>query len=228
MGWTKRSSGNRYDSQTGHAVLFGQSTKKIIGSKIYNKGCQICANSSSNGNVTKSHRCLINWEESSKAMESAAILEFCTNAPAQNYYIKTIICDDDNNMRKHLKHKTDQNRKGKLSTEVPEPVFLADPTHRVKTIAKYFFQLAQKPLYQSPVTKDLALKMKQYFGYMLKQQRYNTLDEIRHASKAPLQHLFNDHNYCETSWCLAKRAKEQGLNYINRESPFLDLKEKKG
>ena len=28
MGWSKRSSGRRYDSQSGHGVLIGQSPKK--------------------------------------------------------------------------------------------------------------------------------------------------------------------------------------------------------
>ena len=161
-------------------------------------------------------------------MESAAILEFCTNAPTQNYHITKIVCDDDNNMRKHLKYRSDKNKKGKLPEYIPEPIFLADPTHRVKTIAKYIFQLAKMPLSESPVTKDLALQMKKYFGYFLKQQRFSTLDQIRHASKAPLHHLFNNHQFCNVSWCLAKRAEENGDNYVNRDAPFLDMKDKKG
>ena len=199
MGWTKRSSGNRYDSQSGHAVIFGQSTKKIIGSRLFNKASRICQNAKNNSEEPKKHTCVANWTESSKSMESAGILDFCTNAPAHHYYIKTIICDDDNNMRKHTKHKSEANPKGLLPSSVPEPIFLADPTHRVKSIAKYFFQLAKLPLYKSPVTKDLAIRLKKYVGYMLKQQRFNTLAEIRHASKAPLNHLFDNHDYCCSS-----------------------------
>ena len=139
MGWTKRSSGNRYDSQSGHAVLFGQRTKRIIGSRLFNKACRVCQNAKNNGDEPKQHDCVVNWTESSKSMESAGIMDFCTSAPAHHYYIKTIICDDDNNMRKHLKHKSEKHPKGMLPSSIPEPIFLVDPTHRVKTIAKYFF-----------------------------------------------------------------------------------------
>jgi hypothetical protein len=37
MGWQVRSSGGKYGSRTGHALLIGATTKKVLDSIIYNK-----------------------------------------------------------------------------------------------------------------------------------------------------------------------------------------------
>ena len=81
-----------------------------------------------------------------------------------------------------------------------EPEILADPTHLVKTITKYFYFLEE-----SAVKKSHAERLKKYWGYFIKQQRYNNLDEMKNASKAPLNHLFNIHDFCNSTWCMAKK-----------------------
>ena len=45
---------------------------------------------------------------------------------------------------------------------------------------------------------------------------------MRHASKAPLLHLFNDHSHCNESWCLAKVAEREGKVYVSKDGPYLD------
>ena len=99
---------------------------------------------------------------------------------------------------------------------------MADPTHRVKTVAKYFYALAAMPKKESAVKKSHAERLKKYWGYFIKQQRYNSLDDMRRASKAPLNHLFGDHEYCNDSCCVAKKIKEKGLKYVSKDGPFLD------
>ena len=42
MGWNKRSSGNRYDSLSGHAFIIGAYTRRIIGCVIFSKTCATC------------------------------------------------------------------------------------------------------------------------------------------------------------------------------------------
>jgi len=39
MGWRVRSSGNKYGSLTGHALLIGVRSKKVLDSIVYNKNC---------------------------------------------------------------------------------------------------------------------------------------------------------------------------------------------
>ena len=43
MGWSKRSSGNRYDSLSGHAFLVGGHSRKIVGAKVTSKKCSVCS-----------------------------------------------------------------------------------------------------------------------------------------------------------------------------------------
>ena len=92
---------------------------------------------------------------------------------------------------------------------------MADPTHRVKTVAKYFYSLAAMPKKELAVKKSHAERLKKYWGYFIKQQRYNILDEMKNAPKLPLHHLFNIHDICNSMWCMAKRMKQQGLKYIS-------------
>ena len=42
MGWNKRSSGNRYDSISGHGVAIGSLTKKVVAIKTYSRSCVVC------------------------------------------------------------------------------------------------------------------------------------------------------------------------------------------
>ena len=42
IGWNKRSSGNRYDSLSGHAFIIGAYTRRIIGCVIFSKICATC------------------------------------------------------------------------------------------------------------------------------------------------------------------------------------------
>ena len=42
MGWQQRSSGRKYDSDSGHGLLIGMHSRKIIGFKIKSKQCRIC------------------------------------------------------------------------------------------------------------------------------------------------------------------------------------------
>ena len=42
MGWQKRSSGKVYNSPTGHALLFGAKTKKVLNFTVLSKLCSTC------------------------------------------------------------------------------------------------------------------------------------------------------------------------------------------
>ena len=42
MGWQQRSSGRKYDSDSGHGLMIGMHLRKIIGFKIKSKQCRIC------------------------------------------------------------------------------------------------------------------------------------------------------------------------------------------
>ena len=250
MGWSKRSSGRRYDSQSGHCHIIGLYTRKVIGSHVYCKVCRICQMARVKGKEVQTHNCAQNYssEKSSKSMESDAILHICKNSVNRGFIIGTIISDDDSNMRATLKHKNNINKSGRLpvsfcvtlflifslnciliimfiivlsQNNLPEPTFLADPTHRVKVFANWVYKLATAKMSISKVKKSHAERLKKYWGSFIKQTRWTNLDNMREASKAPLEHLFNNHVFCEEKWCMCLKAQKEGKVYVSRDGPFL-------
>ena len=58
-----------------------------------------------------------------------------------NIIIGSIVSDDDSTMRAHLRNIKDG---GKLLDHIPPPIFLADPSHRIKVMSAPVFKMAQK------------------------------------------------------------------------------------
>ena len=81
------------------------------------------------------------------------------------------------------------------------------------------------PLKKSPVRMSHAKQMKHYWGCFIKQNNCKSLEEMRNASKAPLQHLCNNHDYCNSEWCGQKKAFEKGKVFRNDNvsKTYLDL-----
>ena len=73
MGWQKRSSGNRYDSTSGHSVFVGAKTRKPCGFVTYHKYCRVCSLNEDKDNMPE-HDCTINHEGSSGSMEPLALV----------------------------------------------------------------------------------------------------------------------------------------------------------
>jgi hypothetical protein len=101
MGWQVRSSGGKYGSRTGHALLIGAESKKVLDSVVYNKKCTICAKQERRGVIDRqSHRCLKNFDGSSKSMEAAGLVAMLKRMPEQkSASVCIIISDDDSNAR---------------------------------------------------------------------------------------------------------------------------------
>ena len=65
-----------------------------------------------------------------------------------SFIIDFIVSDDDSTMRAVLNHpsigvrgQVVKSSKGKLDEEIPDPSFLADPSHRVKVVAKHIVSI---------------------------------------------------------------------------------------
>ena len=86
--------------------------------------------------------------------------------------------------------------KGKVDEEIPEPYFLAYPSHSLKVVAKHIFSIFNISRdKQCGCTKVDALRLKDDCGYMIKKNR-KKIEELSEASKAPLEHMFNSHSNC--------------------------------
>ena len=115
MGWSKRSSGRRYDSQSGHTHVIGLYTRKTVYTFRYNKICRKCQLAKVKGEEAVPHKCAQNYahDKHSKSMESDAILNICKNTPRRNYLVEAIISNNNANMHATLKHENGTN-KGRL------------------------------------------------------------------------------------------------------------------
>ena len=66
----------------------------------------------------------------------------------RDFIVDVIVSDNDSKMRSFLKHpligfrgQVLKTSKGKLDEEIPEPSFLADPSHCVKVVAKHILYI---------------------------------------------------------------------------------------
>ena len=55
MGWQNRSSGRRYESSSGHALIIGRRSKMIIGIFLYSKALQKCDAAENGGEESEEH-----------------------------------------------------------------------------------------------------------------------------------------------------------------------------
>ena len=68
-------------------------------------------------------------------MEATAALDLVKQLHALGIHLEFIVSDDDSTMRAHLHH-IDTYKGGKLPLSVPQPIFLCDPSHRIKVMVK--------------------------------------------------------------------------------------------
>ena len=222
MGWSKRSSGRTYDSISGHAFFVGGHSRKIVSCKVTSKQCSTCQAAEGKGISPIDHECPKNHEGSSKSMEADGALHLVKeldkrgkdDCGVSKLFVEAFVTDDDSSIRAILSHDKSKkkNGKGKLPEHIPEPKWLADPSHRTRVVARVIFALATVSNKQSECQMIDAHRFKKYYGYMLKQCKNLTLEEISVRSKAVLYHLFNDHDYCDDSWCVHLRTDSETCN----------------
>ena len=187
-------------------------------SRILCRRCRICEVAKQKIMPVRKHNCIQNWktEQSSKSMEAAAILWMAINSvPLMGFVMLWIISDDDNVMRAHLRHKKSDHKKdkGKLPIWVHEPTFMADPGHRIKSVVKHFYKLASATVGVSRVNKLMAKRLKKNWGYMIRQSKLLSIEKFIENAKAPLEHMFGNHEYCKEEWCDALKASLQNRPY---------------
>ena len=106
-------------------------------------------------------------------MEASEILNMVEDALYNCFFIiDVIVSDDDRTMQAVLKHPSKgaqgqvlKSSKGELHTEIPDPYFLADPSHHVKVVAKHIFSIVNEIRdLRCGCTKADALRLKKYWG----------------------------------------------------------------
>ena len=245
MGWNKRSSGRRYDSISGHGIVFGARSKKIISYRACSKICSLCEifkRKNCENVAVEEHDCVKNHFGSSKSMECEAILYLTVDSwMNRSFHFEKICADDDTTMKKILRHnydlmieigimaKEDKPNKtsGKLDHEVNEPSFVADFNHRVKSVGRAIYTLAGLKVSESTVNNQIAKRVKLYWSEMLNQIKHLSVDVkeewelIQKRVLAPIDHMFDCHENCDIAWCYALQARRDNKQYLPpRNRPF--------
>ena len=113
-------------------------------------------------------------------MEASEILKMVEDAFYNRFFtIDIIVSNDDSRMRAVIKHPSKgaqgqvlKSSKGNLHENIPEPSFLAHPSHRVKVVAKHIFSIVNESRdLRCGCTKADALRLKKDWGYMIKKNR---------------------------------------------------------
>ena len=124
----------------------------------------------------------------------------------------------------HYKPRGWKNHGGSLPLDIPVPQWFADPTHRAKCVAGSFFEMTKGAKSDTRATKIDALRMKKYYSYFIKQNSSKKIEWLLQHALAPLDHLFDDHRLCDSSWCHKKRLLEEKNTTDNADSPVADDK----
>ncbi len=59
--------------------------------------------------------------------------------------------------------------------------------------------------------------MKRCIGYWLKQNRNKSLEWLIEHANAPLNHMFNDHSLCDSSWCWVREQHDKNNHKACKE-----------
>ena len=121
--------------------------KRITGMVLYSKAFWKCNAADKRREEADEHECPKNFEGILKSMEASANLKMIEDAFYNCFFIiDIIVSDDDSTMQDVLKHSSKGARgqvikslKVRIHTDIPEPSFLADTSHRVKVVAKHIF-----------------------------------------------------------------------------------------
>ena len=201
--------------------------------RVFSKTCRTCQYNQKQ-NIFKEHIFRKNYSGSSKSMEVQAILELTIQMwQEKNCCIGTIVSDDDTTMSLQLQHsykekvatgkmtneqwpKTNNGNKkadnGRLPLHIPPPTFLADPNHRNKGVGKQLYAMANAARKISTIDKQLAMRLKDDWGLFIKQVQNLNIEtdkeEILCRENAPVEHVFDNHCFCDPKWCYKIQAQK--------------------
>jgi len=197
---------------------------------IKSKFCRICSVAKQKGRQARVHNCRVNHWDSSGAMESDALLDMIHKLHSKwHVHLQHLCTDDDSTMRARLRWNNEDHKlhfgtypmhqvkrgkdigkwkrrqcTGKLQHPIPQPKFVADPSHRKKTLQNKLCSFNTLPASQKygfgPADITRIVKNFLYFVNALKTIDH---DEWHERAKCALDHHFDDHSHCG-SFCLRK------------------------
>ena len=177
--------------------------------------------------LVQDHICVDDFSGSSCSMESTGLLYLIKDIfwrSRGKIMLGTIVIDDDTCMRKVMSHpftlpRGRKNKGGMLPRQINVPNWFYDPNHRAKCVGGMVFDLVSK---HKTMNKLDALRLKKYYQYYIKQNRTKGIEHLRKYRLCPLEHLFDNHEFCDDAWCEKKRKEEKRKTVIQEEISNFD------
>jgi len=188
MSWQGRSSGRTHNSLSGHTLLIGGVTRlSAVLHEYQSKKCNYCTHWNRHNGVDEEppeHDCTLNFEGASGAMEPVAVLHMVVDVKNGN--------------------EVPRPDKGELPADMKEPTFLADPSHRKKSLKNIIYTLISKTKeHRLGCSKMDAIHIGTNFAHMSRSLPNKPESEFVDAGKAVIEHHFDCHAYC-SDWCRRK------------------------
>ena len=234
MGWQKRSSGMSFSSLSGHALFVTSRTRKPISVEVMALSCRFCGTWKKKhplDDQVPPHQCVKNHDGSSGSMEPLAVLEMYKRLyDEQQVVVAKIVADDDSAIRSKLKwshagyvtnnidiprylssdgtwkKKSDL---GGVPHYMPMPTFIADPSHRKKTLKGELYRMFYaKAGEKKTLTKCDIIRIATNFAYMTRTLPGIDPSEYQDRGKAVVEHHFDNHEHCG-KFCRRKTQTEE-------------------
>ena len=154
-------------------------TKNVVSMGIMTKKCSKCLRFNRLGDrVPKPHVFTVKWEGSSGAIKSALalkLIQYVNKLHNGLLNVTEIVTDDDSTMHDHCKHK---NRGGKLTNNIPEPIFRTNSSNCIKVMCKPIFVMVSNTKNPDRCKDIEVMRIKRYTTYYVMQNRCEDLDSL--------------------------------------------------
>lgn len=180
-GWSKRSSGRNYNSDTGHAALIGEQTDKCVAYSFRTRRCRCC----DAGQTDQEHKCSKNWTGSSKAMEPDMVVTMLHSVEDRGGHVSTLVMDNDATTLARAKQ------------HFPHLKKRPDKNHSVKLIRNRLYDLRNK---HPPLKSEKTfLYVQKLLKIAICQHQDNSSGLTKRLGEI-VPHMYGEHENCSQEW----------------------------
>jgi hypothetical protein len=227
--WNTRGSGRSYNSDSGHHLVVGNETGRVVAVHQMSKRCAKCEIGEKNGveNPHDDALCSRNYDGSSKGMEPhGALVNLLDMFNNHNVVWEIMVMDDDSSTQNLLTWNHEdafaakliseipltnggnkKSDKGKLPLRHPRITRVADHNHRNRVMSGKCFNYAYAAKKISEMTLADAERLKRNMTYAMHEYKEYDFETFKKALWAVFYHHFNMHDTCG-DWCPALQHKD--------------------
>ncbi|KAK2578739.1 hypothetical protein KPH14_012590 [Odynerus spinipes] len=203
MGYSKRGSGQQYDSLNGYSAIIGALSGRVLDYTTRNRKCRAC----DLGLGKDVHDCRMNFHGSAKAMEADAAVELITQSKIlteKNVEVGVFIGDDDSSSIRAVRNATDR-----------IIVKQSDRNHASKGVRNVLYKTANDKNVKG-MSADAIKYLHRCYTYAVAQNQGNSTALAASLRNIPY-HAYDQHDNCG-KWCGFKKDPKnyQHSNILNK------------